>query len=125
MKLLLVKIGIVLFFSINIVFFYWVNIPPEPVRTTLGSVAEKTADFGYRRIVVTNAIQGERVGKYIRFKSTIDSRHDVVIALRNPESVSADCTVFAGYCYGLQEDGPDDCPFDAPFIMIGFAQPGR
>lgn len=125
MRLIALKIGIVLFFSINIIFVYWVNIPPTPVRATLGSVAEKSADFGYRRVIVTNAIMGERVGKYIRFKAGVDSRHDLVIVLKDSTNTPADCTVFSGYCYGLQDETPEDCPFNAPFILIEFAQPAR
>lgn len=125
MRIFLVKIGIVFFFTVNIIFLYWVNQPAAPVRTTMGSVAEKNANFSYRRVIVTNAILGERVGKYIRFKSTIESRYDVVISLSDPETVPADCTVFRGYCYGLRDEAPDDCPFDAPFILIEFGQPGQ
>lgn len=123
MRILLVKIGIVLFFTVNIIFLYWANQPVAAVRTTLGSVAEKNANFGYRRVIVTNAILGERIGKYIRFKSAIDSRYDVVISLSEPETVPSDCTIFRGYCYGLQNEEPDGCPFQAPFILIEFCRP--
>lgn len=125
MRFVFIRIGIVFFVSLNVVCFYWANLPSPPVRTTVGALAEKNANFGYRRVVLTNGILGERSGRYIRFKSTVESRHDVVLVLSNPDDVPEDCTVFQGYCYGLQDEADDDCPFSAPFILVEFAQPGR
>ena len=125
MKLFFVKCGIVLFFSVNVIFIYWVNLPPAPVRTTLGSVAEKSADFSYRRVIVTNAILGERVGRFIRFKSTVEHRHDVILSLEDSDTSTDGCTVFSGYCYGIQDEPEEDCPFKSPFILIAFATPDR
>lgn len=125
MKMLVVRIGFVLFVSLNVVCFYWASMPANPVRTTLGSLAEKNADFRYRSVILTNSIMGERNGRFIRFKSTVNYRHDVVLVLMAPDMTPNDCVIYSGYCYGLWEEEYQDCPFPAPFILVEYAKPSQ
>ena len=125
MKVFALRIAVLAFVSLNVFCFFWISQPAAPVRTTLGSLSEKSADFSYRRVVVTNAILGERNGRFIRFKATVEHRHDVLLILKDPDQTPENCTVFAGYCYGYRESPVDECPFSAPFILIEFVTPSQ
>ena len=92
----------------------YVSIQPKCVKTTLGNIAEKNADFEGCRITITNAILGEKAGPFIRFKSTVDSRYDVVLMSKEP--ITGDC--FRCYCVGLMTERVMGCPFDPPFVFL-------
>jgi hypothetical protein len=125
MKMLFIRLGIVLFVSLNVFCFVWISMPPSPVKTTLGAVSEQTSDFSYRRIVLSNCILGTRKGRFIHFPTATDRRHDVILILKEPDSTPVDCTVFAGYCYGVQTESIDGLDVQPPFIVIDYATPVR
>lgn len=122
MKMFLVRVAFVSFVTLNVFCFAWMTAPATPVKTTIGAIAEKSSDFSDRRVILGNCILGERKGRFIRFKATVDHRHDVLFVLRYPDSTPQDCTVFSGYCYGI-ESGYDDCPFEGPFLLIEYVTP--
>lgn len=101
--------------------FLYISIQPVTVKTTLGTVAEKQADFEGCRLILANAIHGERSGPFIRFKSAVDHRYDVVLTLR--EDAPDDCTVFRCYCVGIMNDRIAGCPFEPPFVLLIHGEP--
>ena len=125
MKVFALRFAILAFVSLNVFCFFWVSQPTAPVKTTMGSLSEKSADFRYQRAVITNGIMGERIGKFIRFKAGTNERHDVILILKDPDLTPDACTAFAGYCYGFQDTPIPDCPFQPPFILIEFATPAQ
>jgi hypothetical protein len=124
MKVFALKVSVVLFVSLIVVCFFVIIQPTSPVKTTLGALSEKSSDFSGQRVVISNAILGQRSGRFIWFRAGVDHRHDVVFALRTAE-VEADCTTFRGYCFGVMEERIPECPHDPPFLYVMGVEPIR
>lgn len=117
MKPLLARVGFLLCLgSVVFLILLYVSIRPQCVKTAIGTVAEKNADFEGCRMTVTNAILGEQSGRFIRFRSTVDHRWDVVMAMRDGSEFRG--TEFQCYNVGLTENRILGCPFDPPFIFL-------
>lgn len=120
----MVRFGCMICFgTVVLLLFLYISIQPVTVKTTLGTVAEKQADFEGCRLILSNAILGEQKGRFIRFKSTVDNRYDVVLVLKNVEVT--DATTFRCYDMGLMTEAVFGCPFRPPFILLIDGEPIR
>lgn len=115
MKVFALKVGIAGFAFLNVLVFVYVSQPPDPVNVTLGRLADKGNDFRKRMLVVENAGGGERMGRFLVFRSNAKDRNTVVFELRND---NASGTMFSGYCQGIRTEPIQGCPVDPPFVYV-------
>lgn len=106
-----------------VVFLVALYIRPLAPRTiTLGALSEQTSDLRGQRVVVTNAVNWSRRGRYLTFETDNPLRRRVVFILSVTE-VDPGCTTFRGYCYGVFEEPILGCPHDPPFLLVMDVKP--
>lgn len=91
--------------------------PTEPRVVTLGALSEQTSDLRDQRVVVVNAVNGTRDGRYVAFDTDNPLRRRVVLYLVPDHVPSSRCHRFTGYCVGVVDRLPH-CPFDGPFVLV-------
>lgn len=89
--------------------------PPPPVTISVGRLAEKSTNLVDQRVRVINGVEGVTSGRYVIFKSKVESRHHVVIDL--------DCdmpgeTDYVGICKGVRSTPLPGCSCPAPFMLV-------
>ena len=89
----------------------------SPQHVTLGMIANSANDYSARRVVIRNAGDWKRKGRFLIFDANATDRHDVVFALSAAE-VEAGCTTFSGYVFGNFDERILDCPHDPPFLLV-------
>lgn len=92
--------------------------PTEPKLVTLGTLAEQTSDLRDQRVVVSNAVNGRRDGRYVAFETENPLRRRVVLFLVPDHVPPTSCNRFAGYCVGVVDRGLPSCPFPGPFVLV-------
>lgn len=97
----------------------------EPPRVSIGTLSTKSEDHTRRRVIITNAASGERRGKFIVFKATLDNSYDVVFVLVSTVTeVDSTVTCFSGVCEGVRVTELPGCPCDTPFVLVTSVEPG-
>lgn len=96
----------------------------DPPRISIGTLSTKLEDHTRRKIIVINAANGLQHGKFIVFKSSVESRYDVVFVLSTVVTVDSTVTCFSGTCEGVRVTELPGCPCDTPFVLVTSVEPG-
>lgn len=114
-KILARVLGIITgFVAVVIIIVYCWDSSPKHV--TLGMLAYTANDYRGRRVVIRNAGNGKRDGRFLIFDCKSTDRYDVVFIV-SPE-VKPGVSTFEGYVFGIFEDRIPGCPHDPPFLLV-------
>jgi hypothetical protein len=122
MKKLIGRASLTVYIAVIIVICFSLIIPGRTVQVTLGTLANKQTDLTGCRVIIVNCITGKRVGRFVYFDTTDDSRRCVVFALAATE-VEPTVTTFRGYVVGVFDERIPGCDHDPPFLYVMDCRP--
>lgn len=93
-----------------------------PKHITFGMLADTQNDYSGRRVVIRNAGNGKRSGRFMFFDTVDRTRHNVVFSFGAAE-VEPGCTTFRGYVFGVFEERIPGCDHDPPFLYVMDVKP--